>query len=122
LHTVNPYLHPQRAEPLINFLKRAFGAEEVIKLVSPDGVVNHAQLRIGDAMLEMGEAHGKYETMPAMFYVYVPNVEAVYRQAVAAGAKSFQEPTDQPYGDRNAGVKDSYGNTWYIATHIRDPR
>jgi PhnB protein len=122
LHTVNPYLHPQRAEPLINFLKRAFGAEEVIKLVSPDGVVNHAQLRIGDAMLEMGEAHGKYETMPAMFYVYVPNVEAVYRQAVAAGAKSFQEPTDQPYGDRNAGVKDSYGNTWYIATHIRDPK
>jgi PhnB protein len=122
LHNVNPYLHPQRAEPLINFLKRAFGAEEVLKFVSPDGVVNHAQLRIGDAMVEMGEAHGKYETMPAMFYVYVPNVEAVYRQAVAAGAKSFQEPTDQPYGDRNAGVKDNFGNTWYIGTHIRDPR
>ena len=121
LHNVNPYLHPRRAEPLMNFLKRAFGAQEVLKYVSPDGVVNHAQLRIGDAMLEMGEAHDKYETMPAMFYLYVPNVEAVYQQAIAAGATSFQEPTDQPYGDRNAGVRDNFGNTWYIATHIKDP-
>lgn len=120
LQTVNPYLHPRRAEPLINFLKRAFGAQEVVKYVSPDGVVNHAQLRVGDAVLEMGEAHGKYETMRSMFYLYVPNVEMAYRQALAAGATSFQEPTDQPYGDRNAGVRDNYGNTWYIATHIRD--
>jgi PhnB protein len=122
LHNVNPYLHPRRAEPLINFLKRAFGAQETLKYVSPDGVVNHAQLSVGDAVLEMGEAHGKYETMPAMFYLYVPNVEMVYRQAVAAGATSFQEPTDQPYGDRNAGVRDNFGNTWYIATHVRDIR
>jgi len=121
LHNVNPYLHPRRAEPLIGFLKRAFGAQEIAKYVSPDGVVNHAEIRIGDAVVEMGEAHGKYETMPAMFYVYVPNVEEVYRQAVAAGATSFQEPTDQPYGDRNAGVKDNFGNTWYIATHVKDP-
>ena len=86
LHNVNPYLHPRRAEPLINFLKRAFGAQEITKYVSPDGVVNHAEIRVGDSVVEMGEAHGKYETMPAMFYVYVPNVEAVYQQALAAGA------------------------------------
>lgn len=120
LHNVNPYLHPQRAEPLISFLKRAFGAQEIAKYVSPDGVVNHAEIRVGDSVVEMGEAHGKYETMPAMFYVYVPKVEAVYQQALAAGAKSFQEPTDQPYGDRNAAVEDTFGNKWYIATHIRD--
>lgn len=120
LHDVNPYLHPRRAEPLISFLKRAFGAEEVAKYASPDGVVHHAVLKVGDSVLEMGEAHGKYETMPAMFYLYVPNMEAVYRQALAAGATSFQEPTDQPYGDRNAGVKDAFGNTWYIATHMKD--
>ena len=120
LHNVNPYLHPRRAEPLISFLKRAFGAEEIAKYTSPDGVVHHAQLRVGDSLIEMGEAHGKYETMPAMFYVYVPNADAVYRQAVAAGAKSFQEPTDQPYGDRNAAVADSFGNKWYIATRIKD--
>jgi PhnB protein len=120
LHNVNPYLHPRRAEPLIAFLKRAFGAEEVAKYASPDGVVNHAVIRVGDSVVEMGEAHGKYDRMEAMFYLYVPNVDDVYRQAVAAGAISFQEPTDQFYGDRSAGVRDAFGNMWYIATHIKD--
>ncbi len=122
LFSVNPYLHPRRAEPFIGFLKRAFGAQEVAKYASPDGVVHHAVVRVGDSVLEMGEAHDKYATMEAMFYLYVPNMEAVYRQALAAGATSFQEPTDQPYGDRNAGVKDAFGNKWYIATHVKDVR
>ena len=120
LNNVNAYLHPLRAEPLIAFLKRAFGAQELGKYASPDGVVHHAEIRVGDSVVEMGESHGKYEPMPAMFYVYVPNVDAVYRQTLAAGATSFQEPVDQPYGDRQAGVRDAFGNTWYIATHIRD--
>jgi PhnB protein len=120
LHSVNPYLHPLRAEPLISFLKRAFNAEEVAKYASPDGVVHHAVIRVGDSVIEMGESYGKYERMPAMFYLYVPNVDMAYKQAVAAGATSFQEPTDQFYGDRSAGVKDNFGNTWYIATHFKD--
>jgi PhnB protein len=120
LHNVNPYLHPRRAEPLISFLKRAFGAEEIAKYASPDGVVHHAQIRVGDSVVEMGEAHDKYRPMEAMFYLYVPNVDAVYRQTLAAGATSFQEPTDQPYGDRSAAVRDNFGNKWYIATHIKD--
>jgi PhnB protein len=120
LHNVNVYLHPRRAEPLIAFLKRAFGAEEVAKYASPDGVVYHAQIRVGDSVVEMGEAHDKYEPMPAMFYVYVPDCDAVYRRALAAGAKSLHELTDQPYGDRNSAVTDPFGNTWYIATHIKD--
>jgi PhnB protein len=120
LHSVNPYLHPLRAEPLISFLKRAFEAEEVAKYASPDGVVHHAVVRIGDSVVEMGEAHGKYEPMPAMFYLYVPDADAAYRQALAAGATSFQEPTDQPYGDRNAGVQDAFGYKWYLATHVKD--
>ncbi len=120
LHSVNPYLHPLRAEPLISFLKRAFDGQEEAKYASPDGVVHHAVVRVGDSVVEMGEAQGKYEPMPAMFYLYVPNVDAVYQQAVAAGAKAFQEPADQFYGDRSAGVRDNFGNTWYIATHIKD--
>ena len=119
LHSVNPYLHPLRAEPLISFLKRAFRAEELAKYASPDGVVHHAQIAVGDSVIEMGEAHGKYQPMSAMFYLYVPNVDAVHRQAIAAGATSIQEPADQPYGDRNAGVKDVFGNTWYIASPIK---
>jgi PhnB protein len=73
-----------------------------------------------DSVVLMGEAHGRYQPMQSISYMYVPDCDAVYRRALAAGAKSIQEPADQPYGDRSAGVADAFGNTWYIATHIRD--
>jgi PhnB protein len=120
LHDVNIYLHPLRAEPVIGFLRRAFGAQEIAKYASPDGVVHHAQVRVGDSVLEMGEAHGPYQPMPSMFYVYVPDCDAVYQGALAAGAKSLHPLTDQPYGDRNGAVTDPFGNIWYIATHVKD--
>jgi PhnB protein len=120
LNNVNVYLHPLRAEPVINFLKRAFGAREIAKYASPDGVVHHAEIRVGDSMVEMGEAHGKYPPMPTMFYLYVPDCDAVYQRALQAGATSIAEPADQSYGDRSGGVKDAFGNQWYIATHIKD--
>ena len=120
LNNVNVYLHPRRAEPVISFMKRALGASEIAKYASPDGVVHHAEIRVGDSVVEMGEAHDKYEPMPAMFYLYVPDSDAVYRRALAAGAKSLHEPTDQPYGDRNSAVTDPFGNTWYFATHVKD--
>ena len=120
LNNVNVYLHPLRAEPVIHFLKRAFGAREIAKYASPDGVVHHAVVRVGSSMVEMGESHGKYPPMPTMFYLYVEDVDRTYRSALAAGATSMSEPADQPYGDRSAGVKDVFGNQWYIATHIKD--
>ncbi len=120
LHNVNVYMLPWRAEPVITFLKRAFGAQELGKYASPDGIVHHAEIRVGDSVVEMGEAHGPYQPMQSMFYVYVPDCDAVYKRALAAGAKSIQEPADQPYGDRTSGVSDPFGNTWYIATHVRD--
>ena len=120
LNNVNAYLHPLRAEPVITFLKRAFGAQELAKYASPDGVVHHAEIRVGDSVVEMGESHGKYPPMPTMFYLYVPDGDAVYRRALAAGATSLQEPADQPYGDRTAAVKDAFGNQWYIATRVKD--
>jgi uncharacterized glyoxalase superfamily protein PhnB len=120
LNNVNVYMHPLRAEPVIGFLKRAFGARELAKYATPDGVVVHAEIQVGDSVVEMGESHGKYPPMPTMFYMYVPDCDGAYRRALAAGATSISEPTDQPYGDRSAGVKDVFGNTWYIATHIKD--
>jgi PhnB protein len=120
LHTVNVYLHPLRAEPVIAFMKRAFGGNDVEKYATPDGVVHHAKVRIGDSAVEMGEAHGPYQPMPTQFYLYVPDVDATYNRALAAGATSVSVPADQPYGDRNAGVKDAFGNQWYIATQIRE--
>ena len=109
-----------RAEPVLAFMTRAFGATGVEKYASPDGVIYHAHAKIGDSVIEMGEAHGIYQPMQSMFYVYVPECDAVYKRALAAGAKSIQEPAEQTYGDRSAGVTDSVGNTWYIATHIKD--
>jgi PhnB protein len=122
MHAITPYLHPFRAEPMISFLKRAFGAQELEKYASPDGVIHHAKVRIGDSMLEMGEAHGPYQPMATMFYLYVPDVDVAYRRALGTGATSIAEPADQPYGDRNAGVKDPFGHQWYLAGRIRDVR
>jgi len=120
LHNVNVYMHPWRAEPVISFLKRAFGARELGKHSSPDGIVHHAEIQVGDSVVEMGEAHGPYQPMQSMFYMYVPDCDAVYRRALAAGAKSIQEPADQPYGDRVGAVTDAFGNQWYIASHVKD--
>ena len=118
--TLQPYLHPLRAEPVINFLKRAFGAEELGRYTSPDGVIHHTTMNIGNAHMEMGEAHGPYQPMPTMFYLYVEDCDALYKRALIAGATSISEPKDQPYGDRSGGVIDPFGNKWYIATHIKD--
>jgi PhnB protein len=117
---VQPYLHPLRAEPVINFVKRAFGAEELGRYTSPDGVMHHTTVKIGDSFMEMGEAQGVYQPMPTMFYLYVPNCDELYHRAVAAGATSISAPADLPYGDRSGAVKDVFGNQWYIATHIED--
>lgn len=116
--TVQPYMHPLRAEPVIHFLKQAFGAIDLGRSTSPDGVVHHVTLKIGDAAFEMGEAQGPYQPMPGMYYLYVPDADALYRRALSAGATSMYEPVDMPYGDRIAGVKDAFGNEWCIATHI----
>ena len=118
LGDVTIYLHPVGAAKLIDFLKEAFGAEEFVRHDSPEGAVLHAKVRIGDSMIEMGEAHGPWQAMPTAIYLYVPDADAVYRRALAAGADSLSEPADQPYGDRLAGVRDWCGNQWYIATHI----
>jgi PhnB protein len=122
LRNVNVYMHPLRAEPVIGFLKQAFGAQEIARYASPDGVVHHAEIRVGDSVVEMGEAHGVYQPLQSMFYVYVPDCDAVYRRALGAGAKSLHEPADQPYGDRNSAVTDPFGNTWYMATRVKDVR
>ncbi|HXM46187.1 MAG TPA: VOC family protein [Bryobacteraceae bacterium] len=123
LRDVTIYLHPVGAPKLIDFLKQAFAAEEFVRYDSPDGTVLHAKVRIGDSIIEMGDARRPsssmvLQPMPTAIYLYVPNADAVYRNAIAAGAVSLSEPADQPYGDRLAGVQDFCGNRWYIATHI----
>lgn len=118
LRPVTPFLHPIGASALIDFMKQAFGAEEISREQSPEGMIHHAMVRIGDSMIEMGEAHGDAQPMPPALYMYVENLEVTYKQALNAGATSLQPPKDQPYGDRTAWVKDAWGNIWYLAAPI----
>jgi PhnB protein len=118
MHSITPYLHPKSAPAVIDFLKRAFNAEEIERHQDPEGTFHHAKVRVGDSVIAMGEAHGPLQPMPPALHLYVPDTDAAYKRALQAGATSIDEPVDQAYGDRYAGVKDPFGNVWYIATHL----
>ncbi len=116
---VNVYLHPHGVDRLVEFVKHAFRAEEVeIHRPDPNGPVVHGEVRIGDSILEMEESHGQWLPMPTMLYLYVNDADDLYKQAISAGGTALWAPTDQPYGDRTAGVQDKWGNQWIIATHL----
>jgi PhnB protein len=112
--SVRPYLYGRLDLP--NLLKQAFGAEELERLPVGDHGF-HIETKIGDSIvvLEVGEPPHPGGTQ-ASIYVYVEDVDAAYKRAIAAGATSVAEPSDKPYQERGAGIKDSYGNIWYIAT------
>ena len=113
MRAVTPFLHPVGAPAVIDFMKEAFGAEEVSRHTSPEGMIQHAAVRIGDSLIEMGEAHGEAQSMPPALFTYVENLEESYERALKAGAISLQPPKDQGYG-RTAWVKDNWGNVWYL--------
>ena len=119
-HTVTPYLLVKGAGKLVEFLKRAFDAKVVDLMNGPGGSVAHAALRVGDSMVMLGEAHGKWKPMPTMIYLYVKDADATYRRALRVGAKSVMKPADQFWGDRHGGVVDAFGNQWWMSTHIED--
>ena len=118
--TVTPYLVVEGAAAVIDFLRRAFDAQETMRLAAPGGRIGHAELRIGDSVVMLGDAHDGHPPMAAMLYVYVDDADATWQRAVAAGATSVQAPADQFYGDRSGAVKDPCGNLWWIATRIED--
>jgi PhnB protein len=117
-HTVNPYLVVEGAAKVIDFLKQAFGAEEIGEAFkAPDGKIMHATVRMGDSMVEIGDSP---EPMPMSLHVYVDDVDGLYRRAIAVGGVSVREPETTFYGDRSAGVKDPGGNSWWLACHVED--
>ena len=117
--TVTPFLRVADAAKLIDFLKQAFAAEVTFRMDGPDGSVMHAEVKIGDSMVMIGQAPAGQE-MRAMLNLYVPDTDALYNSAMAAGATSIREPANQFYGDRSGGVRDVCGNEWWMATHIED--
>jgi PhnB protein len=117
-HTVTPYLVVADVPAVIAFVERAFGGEVRYKMTRPDGSVGHAEVTIGDSVVMMGQDPDHPRT--GMLHLYVADVDAAYRKALAAGATSVREPTTQFYGDRSGGVDDGHGTQWWIATHVED--
>ena len=118
IRSVQPYLHLREAHKMVPFMEAVFGAESLGVAKSPEGTVLHGTMRIGNATLEISEAFAEFQPMPCHLHVYVPDTDAAYARAMEAGATSIEAPQDKPYGDRSAGVKDAWGNSWFIATYL----
>lgn len=120
-HSITPCLVVKDADALLTFTKKALGAEEKFCMRGQNGRVVHAEIQIGDSRIMLGEPMGP-ENPPttATLYIYVPDCDKSYQQAVSAGGQSVSEPKDMFYGDRTATVKDSFGNSWCFGTHKED--
>jgi PhnB protein len=127
-HTVTPSIFVAGAAKAIDFYKKALGAEEVMRFLGPDGKIMHAEIRIGDSTIMLGDEmpeHGgkspkSYGGTPVSFFVYGENVDAAWKRAIDAGAKQIMPLEDQFWGDRTGCVEDPFGHRWWLAQHIKD--
>ena len=120
MHTVTPFIVVNQAAMLMEFIKNAFDGKIRGQMDGEDGKVMHAEMTIGDSHIMISDANEKNAPMPCMLYLYVEDVDSTYQQALKAKGQSLREPTDEFYGDRSAGVKDPWGNQWWMATHVED--
>ena len=116
--TVTPYLVVADADAELAFLKAAFGGTEAHCQRNQDNTVMHAEMRIGDSLVMLGQAGGPWKPRSAALYLWVEDVDTTYARALQAGATSESEPEDKPYGHRNAGVIDQNGITWWIGAPV----
>lgn len=117
--SVSPYLIVDGAARTIDFLKRVFGAVELRQFPTDSGKLMHAEVRIDDTVVMLADPGlPDWPAMAAHVHIYVTDVDATYRAALAAGAISVQEPIKKQDEDKRGGVKDSGGTTWWIATKV----
>jgi PhnB protein len=116
--SITPYLILAGASGFMDFLKSVFGAEEVLRVPTPDGKIMHAEARVAGAMIEFSDANAEFPPAPGAMHFYVDDVDASYKRALDGGAKSIAGPTDQSYGERSASVVDAFGNRWYFAKKL----
>lgn len=121
-NTVTTYLVVKNAQRIIDFTRKAFKAVVREHHLRPDGKLMHAEIQIGDTRLMIADIPRGSKAIPAMFYLYVSDCDAVYKQAIKAGGKSVRKPADQPYGDRSGAVRDAAGNQWWLATKLNPAR
>ena len=127
-HTVTPNICVAGADRAIEFYKRAFGAEELNRFAGPDGKIMHAEIRIGDSVIMLGDempeqgakSPTSYGGTPVGFFIYKESVDSAWKQAVDAGAKAVVPLADQFWGDRTGCLEDPFGHRWWLAQHIQD--
>ena len=119
-HTITPYLVVEGAADAITFLSEALGATQTLRMDMPDDRIGHAELRIGDSHLMIADVPAGGKVKNGLLHLYVEDSEALYRRALELGATSLREPTLEFYGDRVASFADSWGNEWFLATHVED--
>jgi PhnB protein len=117
---VTPFIISRDSDRLLRFVEEAFGGKEIARVVGEDGAIGHAEARIGDAIIMMFDAKKDWPDTPAFLRLYVEDCDAVYRQALAAGATSVTEMTTMFWGDRVGRVRDPLGNLWWIQTRLED--
>jgi PhnB protein len=116
--TAAPYLIVAGASGTIDFLTQVLDAREVRRMTDPTGKIRHAEVRIGDSLVMLGDSFEGWPAQPSHVHVYVQDVDVTYRRALAAGATSVQEPIQKEDEDKRGGVKDAGGTTWWIATRV----
>jgi PhnB protein len=127
-HTLTPYLIVKGAGAALDFYAKAFGATELSRMADASGRVGHAEMRIGDSPFMLAdEFHEMGAVAPpagaghsVSFLVYVPDADAAFARAIAAGARAVRPVQDQFYGDRSGTLEDPFGHQWTIATHVED--
>lgn len=128
-HTVTPNIVVNDAAEALTFYKKALGADETVRMAGPNGRIMHAEMRIGDSVIMLGEempdmnrhSPRKYGGSPVGFYVYVENLDTAWQRAVNAGAKTRMPPADMFWGDRTGSLEDPFGHLWTLAQHVKDP-
>jgi PhnB protein len=127
-HSVTPYLIVTGAAAALDFYAKVFGATELMRMPGPDGRIGHAEIKIGDSPIMLADEHPEIDARspktiggtPVFIMIYVANVDTIFNQAVAAGAKVLKPLSDQFYGDRSGTIEDPFGHKWTIATHVED--
>jgi PhnB protein len=116
-HTIAPNIIVKNIDAAVSFYKRAFGAEEILRLSMPDGKVTHCELKFGDSRVNLGESMEGWPEHSLLAQIFVADSDAVFAQAVEAGAEVLSPMTDMFFGSREGRVLDPFGSTWTISTH-----
>lgn len=127
-HSITPYLSMKDAVKAIEFYKQAFNATELFRLVAPNGDIGHAEMKVGNSVIMLADecGEGSFRSPTSLggssigLYIYVEDVDALFAQAIQAGAKIIKAVEDQFYGDRNGTLEDPFGHIWFLGTHIED--